>query len=169
MSKDKKTTTFWSEEELAKLREFALSGPASILMDRKRFRTVPLSTQQENEAIDFIAETMELPFSDALLRMIDLRGKTDPEVYKDAKIDRRVFSKLRSSPAYQPSRSTAIRLCLALHLLPAEAMALLEKAGFCLSRSKREDIVVLYCLQNHIYDVDTVNDALEKLGLEVLC
>lgn len=60
----------------------------------------PLSTQQENDAIDFISETMELPFSDALLRMIDLRGKTDPEVYKDAKIDRRVFSKLRSSPAY---------------------------------------------------------------------
>ena len=114
----------------------------------------------------FFAETIGLPFSETLLRMIDVRGMTDVAVYKAAKIDRRVFSKIRSNAMYQPSKKTAVRLCLALRCTPSEAMTLLEKAGLCLSRSKKEDMVILYCLRNEIYDVDVVNDVMVRLKLE---
>lgn len=126
-------------------------------------------TQSQEELFDFIASTMDLSFSETLLRMIDRKNTTDVHVYKAARIDRRVFSRLRSSNDYQPSRKTAICLCLALHLTPGETMMLLEKAGLCLSRSKKDDLVVLYCLQHQIYDLDAVNRALIRLELEPLC
>ena len=161
--------SFWTESKLEELSAFISGGYSAFSRPRRRLGEIDeKQVARQNEVINFIAETMGLSFSDTLLKMIDMRGMTDPEVYKAAKIDRRVFSKIRSNVSYQPSRNTAIRLCLALRTDPAEAMSLLEKAGFCFSHSKKEDLVVIYCLQNGIYDIDDVNAALSALNLEAL-
>ena len=123
---------------------------------------------RDKAIMHFIVDTMELSFSQTLLKTIDMRGKLDSEVYKAAKVDRRVFSKLRSNTDYQPSFKTAIRLCLALEMGTTEALMLLGKAGYTLSRSKKEDLVILFCFENGIYDVDEVDGALKALNLEGL-
>ena len=143
-----------------------LNGSHSMLSAARKPRMAERDTQEG--IFDFIAATMDLSFSETLLHMIDCKGMTDVQVYKAAGIDRRVFSRLRSSRDYQPSRKTAIRLCLAMRLTPGEAMMLLEKAGLCLSRSKKDDLVVLYCLQHGIHQIEAVNEALDRLGLENL-
>ena len=155
----------WTEERFADLVSF-LEGKGSVFhMSPPRQR---IAANAEQDILDYIEESEELTFSQTLLRLIDGRGLTDVEVYKAAKVDRRVFSKLRSNDDYQPSRSTAIRLCLALSLPPLEAMMLLEKAGLCLSPSSKEDLVVYYCLEHGIFDVNDVNEALSRLGLKTL-
>lgn len=153
----------WTEERKQDLLEFLGKDYSVFAKGKGRSLATP---RQREDVITFIANTVGLPFSDALIHLIDLRGYTDVEVYKAAKVDRRVFSKLRSNSTYQPSRNTAIRLCLAMHLSALETMNLLERAGFCLSRSKKEDLVILYCLEHGIFDVDDVNQALLDLGLE---
>lgn len=55
-------------------------------------------------------------FSECLLRMIDKSGRTDADVYNAAHIDRRVFSKIRSSKDYQPKKETAMAFCIGLQL-----------------------------------------------------
>ncbi|MBQ9413989.1 MAG: hypothetical protein IJU16_02550 [Clostridia bacterium] len=105
-------------------------------------------------------ERLDESFSEAVLRLIDERGMTDAACYKKAWIDRRHFSKIRNNPSYRPTPATAIALAIALELSLEETQALLMKAGFTLSRSRMFDVIVRYYIENGIYDILTINEAL---------
>ena len=107
----------------------------------------------------------EETFSQCLLRLIDQSGEKDSAVYKRANVDRRLFSKIRSNPHYQPGKPTVLAFCLALRLSPEDADMLLHRAGYALTRSSRLDLTVEYCLSHGIYDVHQINVALFELDL----
>lgn len=113
-----------------------------------------------------IVSSVDLTFSEALLSLIDNKGLNDVQVYKKAGIDRRLFSKIRSSRTYTPSLKTAVRLSLALELNAYETINLLQKAGLALTKSKKENLVIMYCIGNQIFAIDDVNMALRRLNLE---
>lgn len=113
-------------------------------------------------------EQLDEGFSKTLLRLIDQRGMTDAECYQRAQVDRRLFSKIRSDPAYRPSKPTAVAFALALRLSTEEARALLAKAGFALSHASKFDIIIEYFLDRRVYDVDTVNAALYEFDQTLL-
>ncbi|MGI6568978.1 MAG: macro domain-containing protein [Erysipelotrichaceae bacterium] len=110
--------------------------------------------------LDDILDNMDISFSKTVLNLIDEKGYKDSEVYKRANLDRRLFSKLRSSDNYQPSKSTAIALAFALRLSVPQTDDLLLKAGYSLSKSNVTDMIVEYCLNNEIYNIYEVNELL---------
>ncbi|HPW53976.1 MAG TPA: macro domain-containing protein [Erysipelotrichaceae bacterium] len=114
----------------------------------------------DSYSLDDILENMDISFSRTVLNLIDEKGYKDSDVYKRANLDRRLFSKLRSSDDYQPSKSTAIALAFALRLSVPQTDDLLLKAGYSLSKSNTSDIIVEYCLNNEIYNIYEVNEIL---------
>ena len=110
----------------------------------------------------------EETFSQCLLRLIDQSGEKDSAVYKRANVDRRLFSKIRSNPHYQPGKPTVLAFCLALRLSREDADMLLRRAGYALTRSSRLDLTVEYCLNHGVYDVHQINVALFELDLPSL-
>lgn len=127
-----------------------------------------LENVRHSELEDFIRSNEKPSFRQELFHLIDDKGLTDPEVYKRAGIDRKLFSKIRSNPSYKVGKNTAIALSLALQLNKKETGNLLSSAGFSLSDSDTYDLVIKFCLEKKIYDLDYVNQALDTLNLKPL-
>jgi DNA-binding phage protein len=107
-----------------------------------------------------LLEHLDAGFSETLLALIDERGMRDADVYKRANLSRQHFSKIRSNPAYRPTKTTVLALAVALGLSLDETRLLLERAGFALSHADRRDIIVEFFIREGIYDIFQINDAL---------
>jgi predicted transcriptional regulator len=107
-------------------------------------------------------------FSDMMIRLIRESGLDEAEVYKRARIDRRLFSKIRSDKDYHPTLHTVVALALALHMTNANAKVLIKSAGYILSSRSDFALLIRYCFENTIYNIDAVNILLHEKGLPTL-
>lgn len=112
--------------------------------------------RKEEKAINF-DKYRNLTFVEKLILYANEKQQTFPEVYKKANLDRRLFSKMLSTPNYNPSKDTAIALVLALELNLENATDMLNRAGYALSHSDRRDIIIEYFIREGIYDIYKIN------------
>ncbi|WP_314654994.1 hypothetical protein [uncultured Selenomonas sp.] len=106
-------------------------------------------------------------FSKRLLRLIDASGMTDVEAYKRAGIDRKLFSKIRTDRNYHPKIRLVYAFIFVLGLNLDDARDLLASAGYSISPASEFDLVMQYCIEEG-FDIDTVNEVLYALGMDVL-
>lgn len=101
-------------------------------------------------------------FQDKLFSYIDASGMTEVEVYKKANIDRKLFSKIRSNPLYHPRKQTVLALAIALSLNIEQTVDLLTSAEYALSPGSKGDLIVKYFIEHEIFDIMTINFALDE-------
>ena len=107
-------------------------------------------------------------FQQRLFKLIDERHLEDPEVYKKANIDRKVFSKIRCDVNYHPKKKTAVAFGIALELDMPEMRDLLSRAGYALSPSSEFDLIISYFVMKNNYDINRINIALFDYHQELL-
>ena len=112
--------------------------------------------------------TLDLSFVDMLIRYINIRGWRDSKVYKAARMDRRLFSKIMSDREYKPSKDTALSLVIGLELNLEQASDMLSRAGYTLSHSSKRDVIIEYFIREGIYNIADINDVLFQLGQKTI-
>lgn len=117
--------------------------------------------------VEMIAD-MDASFADTLLTLIDYRDEKDSTVYNRALVSKQVFSKIRNNPNYTPKKPTCIAFALALELDLDETQEFLAHAGYTLSKSYLFDVIIMYCIENKIYNIVFVNELLYERDLPQL-
>ena len=117
--------------------------------------------------ISKLIASAEKTFQEKLFEIIDERGLTGPQVYKNY-ISKQVYSKIQADKDYHPNKFTAIALCLSLHLDIDETKDLIGRAGWTLSPSNKADLVVTGCIMNGEYNLVQINIMLFDFDCPVL-
>ena len=123
---------------------------------------------QDIRDLNDLFDGMEEGFSPTLLKLIDRAQKKDPEIYRKANVDRKLFSKIRNNPDYKPTKSTAIAFAMALELNLDETRDFIGRAGYALSRSSKSDIIVTWFIEHHNYDLMELNATLFSFQLPLI-
>jgi hypothetical protein len=156
---------------LADLQEYIDQNMTIILYEKSAapLEDFVLESISPLEIETFIAQKRKPTLQKVLFDFIDKKGAaSDAEIYKKAGIDRRHFSKIRSNPEYRPSKNTVIALGLALELNKKETDKLLSSAGYSLSDSETSDLVIQFCIERSIYEIQQVNYALDYFSQKPL-
>ena len=119
-------------------------------------------------SIDQLLEQLDEPFGEVLIQLIDARGMTDPQVYHAANMSRQTFSKIRNNPTMQPTKRSVLALAVALRLSTAETEALLARAGYAFSSASLADMIVRLHIDNGLYDIFDINEALFRYDQPLL-
>ena len=110
----------------------------------------------------------EETFAEYLLRYMNERGADPVEVYKQAHLDRRFLSKLRTNRHYKPHKRTLIAIVFGLELSIDEAQDLLKRGGYYLSPYDKTDVIASFFLEQKIYNLFDVNESLDDHGCKPL-
>jgi hypothetical protein len=101
-----------------------------------------------------------LSFSETLFQFIDDKHIDEVKLYQHVMVSRSVFSKIRSSNAYQPDKDTVFKFAIGLRLNLEEGIRFLATAGFNFKLSSNRDLIIHHCLQVGKFDLIMVDQLL---------
>ena len=141
--------------------------PPMPVMGAPTMAPAPKKVKPARSLAEMLKKT-EAGFTETLLKRIDASGKKDSEIYKKANLSKQHFSKIRNNPHYQPSKTTALALAIALELDLEETKDLIGRAGFALTGSSKFDLIVSYFIERRNYNIIEINMALYEFDQNLL-
>lgn len=113
-------------------------------------------------------DNIGMSFHDKLFELIDRAGIDNKDVWKQANLDRKHFSKIQCDVNYHPKKKTVMALCIALRLDLDEAKDLMARADWAFSPSSKVDLIVQKAIIDKQYDIMQLNVTLFKYTNEIL-
>ena len=136
--------------------------------DRRRQKQAVMSLEEINFDEKELISDNDKTFQEKLFEYLDQSGMTDSQFYKSLEVSRQWFSKIRSDKYYKPQRNTAIMFCIGLKLDETQTNDLLMRAGFALMPNNKFDLIVKACIHHKLYNIQEINEYLEKQKLPTL-
>ena len=107
-------------------------------------------------------------FQPFLLHLMNIKHLDTVDVYKNALMDRKTFSKIKSDEDYHPKKLTALCLCIGLELNIHEAKDFLNRAGYSFSAADLTDIIFSFFIESGNYDIYAIDEILLHYNLPTI-
>lgn len=107
-------------------------------------------------------------FFDLVEMHMKQKGLKPSEVYRKAQISKQDFSRYVRPDVESVGRAMVFSLAVGLELSCAETKALLRSAGLGFNKRSKSDLIIMYCIENELYDIETVNMLLDEFGQKML-
>ena len=134
--------------------------------EHKGYIQIPESLiKQLNDLLELESEET---FTEMMLRIISEKGMKPSRCYKNANMDKRLFSKIKRDKNYHPQKETAIALALGLELDIEQTKLFLMKAGYALSHIDKRDVIVEFFIKAKQYNIMEIEGFLFEKGLKLL-
>lgn len=142
--------------------------PLGDIRVSSKIKTPNLFDIKKNKDLLKTLNSLEDSFGSKLLNYIDKLGFTDVEVYKAAEISRQLFQKIKNNE--NPSKKTALALCVVLPLTLEEVKDLLATAGYAFNTSNKFEqavMLIIKTMQNrkNLLSIVKINLLLDDLGI----
>ena len=111
---------------------------------------------------------LDKKFAYKLADLIAEKGMTSVECYKKANVSKQTWYKIETDPNYKPNKKTVLSFSIALKLTLPQTQSLLSSVGFVLSNSSLFDVIIMYCIENKIYNVYEIDSILFQYDQETL-
>ena len=118
-----------------------------------------------DDELDDLLAKREPNFYDFILSYMDSKHiDTEPELYKKAEVDRKVFAKIRSmrKTNHRPSKPTAIKLCLALELTSRQTQEMLSTLGYGMSNASKVDKIIMFFIEHNDFDIFKIDNKIRE-------
>ena len=107
------------------------------------------------------AETLETHrsyFANRLFALMEQKNLSESEVAAKMHVGTEIFSRLRDDRRFIPKERTVWTLIIALGLNLDEANNLMHRLKYFLGAKVPEEVLLAFCLENRLNDVDSVNE-----------
>lgn len=159
---DVETALFMSDEMMSGLNNTALNSKSSFSSERESCGDFQLKIPRSGPP-DLHAPI--LTFSARLLTYVnELCDGKAPEVYRRAKVSRKIYSRIVSDNQARASKDTVMKFTIGLQLDMQQAELLMKSAGYSFSSSIPLDMAFVYCIENKIWSLDDLNEMLARSG-----
>ena len=127
-----------------------------------------LTAEMSELSLEDIMRRKESSFVEYLRDLIKEKGINEPVVYGRAGMSRQLFNKIINNFDYQPTKRTVYQLIIGLQLDLEQAVKLMNKAGYSITRSSKMDLMMEYFIINRRYNTIEIDVALVDAGLQPL-
>ena len=150
----------FGESDILSDREMRKEPRAGISeMESEKIYSAPQMSPRRS--LEDIIENVGESFSEMMMRLLIDKDLKNSEVYHNANISRKVFSKIMTNPDYHPKKNTVLSLAIGMKLNLDETKDLLRAAGYALSPGSKFDLIVQYCIENREYNIVKINIVLD--------
>lgn len=111
-------------------------------------------------------ETHRSYFANMLFDFMKRKNRSEADVAAKAHADIAIFSRLRDDKRFIPKERTVWSLVIALELNLDEANTLMHRLRYYLDAKVRDEVLLAFCLENRVFDIDSVNEIFAHYGLE---
>ena len=125
---------------------------------------------RSQKEIERIYADADKSFCVKAFELADEKGIKDPAFYGEYEknFSKQVVSAMRKNINYHPSKYVCVVFCLVLELDLDEALDLMARAGYTLSRCRKADVVIRACISNGIHKIEKIDEKLQENGCEEL-
>ena len=108
-------------------------------------------------------------FCDYINKLMYDKNLRNVDVYTAAHIGSGTFTKIVSEKYNRlPKKETVLALAIGFKLDFEGAQKFAHAAGYHIGTNDKKDLIVTFCIENQIYDMDTVDDVFVEYGLPLL-